>query len=106
MDTKFLYSTVASAVNLLRNAGFNNDFSLEENGIVCNDKKIDIDDLKIVTVSRYEGNSDPGDEASVYGLESNTGLKGILITGEGIYSNNSMQVFKKLHSKMNLETKA
>jgi hypothetical protein len=75
MDTKFLYSTVVSAVNVLSNAGFNNDFSLEENYIVCNDKKIDIDDLKILTVSRYEGNSDPGDEALVYGLGSNTGSR-------------------------------
>ena len=105
MDAKFLYGTVTSAVNTLRNAGFNNDFRLEENYIVCNNKKIKIDDLKIVTVSRYEGNSDPADEASVYGLESNTGLKGMLITGDGIYSNASTQVLKKLHSKINLGIK-
>jgi hypothetical protein len=105
MNTKFLYGTVASAVNILRDAGFNSDFSLEESKVACSDKKIDIEDLKIVSVSRYEGNSDPGDGASVYGLESKTGLKGILVTGDGIYSDAFGQTLKKLHAKINLEAK-
>jgi hypothetical protein len=51
----------------------------------------------------YQGNFDPADEASVYGLKTNTGFKGILIAGDGIYSNTSTKVLKKLHSKINIE---
>ena len=75
MNTKFLYGTCYSAIKALRKAGFDKDFRLMGNDIGWNDTNMDINDLKIVTVSRYEGNSDPADEASVYGLESKTGLK-------------------------------
>ena len=98
MNTKFLYGTVTNAIKALRKAGFDKDFHLMGNDIGWNDIKMDINDLKIVTVSRYEGNSDPADEASVYGLESKTGLKGILITSDDANSEASSSDFlKKLH---------
>ena len=100
MISKFFYGTVSSAINTLRKNGFNKDFSLEDNYIVCNNMKLDINDLRIVSVFRYEGNSDPADEASVYGLESKRGLKGILITGDEINSDaSSRHLLKKLHSR-------
>jgi hypothetical protein len=100
MNTKFLYGTVTSAINALRKAGFNKDFSLVDNYIGWNNVKMGINDLKIVTVCRYEGNSDPADEASVYGLESKTGFKGILITNDDANSEaSSSQILKNLHSR-------
>lgn len=60
------------------------------------------EDLKIITVYRYEGNSDPADEATVYGIETSSGLKGILVVGDGIYSNSSStKILKELHRKKN-----
>jgi hypothetical protein len=98
MNTKFLYGTVTSAIKTLRKAGFNKDFSLLENHIGWKDIKMGINDVKIVTVSRYEGASDPADEATVYGLESKTGIRGILITGDEanseVFSGN---ILKQLH---------
>ena len=100
MNNKFLYSTVTSAIDTLRKAGFNKDFCLVDNYIDWNNIKMGINDLKIVTVYRYEGNSDPADEASVYGLESKTGLKGILITNDDANSEDSSgQILKNLHLK-------
>jgi hypothetical protein len=32
-------------------------------------------------VYRYEGESDPGDEAVVYGIKSNSGKKGVYVAG-------------------------
>ncbi|MDZ4756875.1 MAG: hypothetical protein SGJ10_01880 [Bacteroidota bacterium] len=52
------------------------DFNLEENFIVCGIQKFETEDLEIVDVYRYEGDSDPGGEATVYGLESKSRLKG------------------------------
>jgi len=98
MNTKFLYGTITSAIKALRKAGFDKDFRLMGNDIGWNDTNMDINDLKIVTVFRYEGNSDPADEASVYGLESKTGLKGILITNDdGNSEDSSSHILKKLH---------
>ena len=100
MNTKFRYGTVTSAIDTLRKAGFNKDFSLVDNYIIWNNIKMDINDLKIVALYRYEGNSDPADEASVYGLESRTGLKGILITNDDANSEDSSgQILKNLHLK-------
>jgi hypothetical protein len=93
METKFRYDTVTNAVNILRSTGFNEDFKLHKNNLCYNDEKIKINDLKIITVFRYEGNTDPADE-------------GILITGDGIYSEASIQVLKKLHLKINEQKKA
>lgn len=79
----FVYDTVTDAVNGLKKRGFDTDFNLTENCIVCNGHKFSPNDFEIVEVYRFEGNSDPGDEAVVYGIESTNGMKGVLITGYG-----------------------
>lgn len=82
----FHYSTVSEAVNDLRNRGFVVDFNLDENCLVCNTDKFNPEDFEITEVYRYEGETDPADEATVYGIESSNGLKGVLVTGYGAYS--------------------
>jgi len=77
------------------------DFHLKNSDIFLDERKVDINDLKIVKFFRYEGESDPADEASVYGLESTTGLKGILVTGDESNSESSFsKILKKLHLKL------
>lgn len=57
------------------------------------------DDFDIVDVYRYEGNSDPGDEATVYAIQSKKGVKGVLVTGYGMSAEDvSPDILKKLHS--------
>jgi len=77
------YTTVTEAVNELRENGYTLDFNLEENCISCKEGKFNADEFEIREVYRYEGDSDPGDEATVYGIESHNGKKGILVTGYG-----------------------
>ena len=80
------YDTVSEAVEGLKQRGFTMDFNLQENCLVCHDKIFNVDDFEIVEVHRFEGDSDPSDEAVVYGIESKNGLKGILVNGYGISS--------------------
>lgn len=77
------YDTVSEAVKGLKARGFTLDFNLVENCIICNDNKLNPDDFEIVEVYRFEGNSDPSDEAVVYAIEGN-GMKGVLVNGYGI----------------------
>ena len=42
------------------------------------------EEFEITEVYRFEGNSDPADEAVVYAIESRHGQKGILVNGFGI----------------------
>lgn len=82
----FHYSTVSEAVNELKNRGFIVDFNLDENCLVCHTNKFNPEDFEITEVYRYEGETDPADEATVYGIESANGLKGVLVTSYGAYS--------------------
>jgi hypothetical protein len=93
----YAYDTVSQAVNELRKRGYTLDFNLQENCIICNQQKFNPEDFKIVEVYRYEGDSDPADEAVVYAIESKNGLKGVLVNGYGISAETlSSDMAKKL----------
>lgn len=91
------YDTVTDAVNGLRDRGFTVDFNLEKNCLVCVKGRYDADDFEIVEVYRFEGDSDPADEAVVYGIQSVNGTKGILVNGYGISADEmSAEMARKL----------
>lgn len=79
----YTYDTVTAAVEGLKKRGYTMDFNLSENCLVCHEDKFNINDFEIVEFYRFEGNTDPADEAVVYAIESNKGQKGILVTGYG-----------------------
>lgn len=83
------YDSVSQAITELRSRGFTEDFNLAENCLICHEEKFNAEDFDITEVVRFEGDSDPGDEAIVYGIESKKGIKGILVNGYG-YSSDSM----------------
>ena len=77
------YATVSEAINDLKKRGFTEDFNLKENCLVCNEKKFYAPDFSITEVYRFEGATDPADEAIVYGIEGIDGTKGSLVNGYG-----------------------
>ena len=79
----YVYDTVSEAINDLKKRGYTLDFNLEENCIICNHEKFEPLDFEITEVYRFEGDSDPADEAVVYGIASKIGLKGVLVNGYG-----------------------
>lgn len=99
MEKKVHYGTVTEAINAYRARGFTLDFNLAENCLVCNHKRFRADDFSIVDIYRYEGISDPADEAAVYAIESVQGEKGILVTGYGTSTDEmSTDILAKLGS--------
>lgn len=80
------YETVSTAIEIVRQQGYTVDFRLEENRLVCPSGWFKPDEFDIMDVYRYEGDTDPADEASVYAIQSKSGLKGILVTGYGASS--------------------
>ncbi len=94
----YTYDTVTEAIKGLKDRGFTIDFNLLENCIVCNDTKFNVDDFEIVEFHRFEGDSDPSDEAVVYAIQSNNGMKGVLVNGYGISADAlSSEMAKKLN---------
>jgi hypothetical protein len=97
MNHQTHYETVSKAIEELRKQGYTTDFNLEENAIVCSAGKFGANDFEVVDVYRYEGDSDPGDEAAVYAIKSANGLKGVLVTGYGASSEStSPEMLRKL----------
>jgi hypothetical protein len=82
----YTYDTVSQAVKGLKERGFSIDFNLDHDCIVCHETPVKLkpEEFEITEVHRYEGHSDPGDEAVVYAIESKHGQKGILVNGFGI----------------------
>ena len=85
MDNQmYHYATVSKALEELKEKGFTVDFNLQEDRIVnCKD------DFEIVEIYRYEGITDPGDEATVYGIKSNKGEKGVFVAGNSTFTEKS-----------------
>jgi hypothetical protein len=82
----FSYDTVTEAVNGLKQRGYSIDFNLEADCVSCDKTPLSLKpaEFEITEFYRFEGPSDPGDEAVVYAIESVKGDKGILVTGFGI----------------------
>jgi len=98
----YSYDTVTAAVQGLKKRGFTTDFNLNDNCLICHGDKFNVNDFEIVEVYRFEGNSDPADEAVVYAIESNKGQKGVLVNGYGPSSDPlSAEMAKKLQFQKN-----
>jgi hypothetical protein len=82
-------TTVSEVINQLRKEGYVTDFNLKVNCLECHGNYLQIfpHDFIIDKVYRFEGISDPDDEAIVYAISSPThNIKGIFVNGYGIYS--------------------
>ena len=96
------YDTVSEAVKGLKERGYTLDFNLKSNCIDCEGQKLSCDDFEIAEVYRFEGNSDPADESVVFAIESNNGLKGILVNAFGVYSESlGDEMIRKLNYQKN-----
>src|ERR1700744_3133146 len=100
MKQQFHYATVTEAVEQLKNQGYTLEFSLKDNHCVAGDQQYPADEFEITDLYRYEGASDPADEATVYALASASGVKGVFVSGYGISADEaSEETLKQLHYK-------
>ena len=81
----YTYDTLSEAVNGLKQRGYSIDFNMESDVLVCNKTPLALspDEFEITEVYRFEGNTDPADEAVVYAIESKHGHKGVLVNAYG-----------------------
>jgi hypothetical protein len=83
------YDTVVAALNGLKKRGFTTDFNIGFDKLMCNETKVCLnpDEFEITEVYRFEGETNPSDEAVVYAVESKSkGMKGVLVNAYGVYS--------------------
>ncbi len=99
---KASYGTLSETVNGLKKDGYTHDFNMRDECIVCheNDTSLSPDEFQIDAVYRFEGASDPQDQAIVYAISSEKfRIKGVLVNGYGIYDDDfSSVLIEKLKS--------
>ena len=96
-------TTLSEVTNILIGRGYTIDFNLKNNCLECsgNFLKIFPGEFIVDKHYRFEGPSDPGDEAIVYAISSEKHkLKGILVNGYGVSSNSiTDEMIKSLDEK-------
>jgi hypothetical protein len=91
------YDTLSEALTALKSRGYTLDFNLSENCLICAGKPYSVEEFEITEVYRFEGQTDPADEAILYAIESADGIKGVLVSGYGVSAEGmSAEMAKKL----------
>lgn len=95
--------TLSQTINMLRlEEGYEEDFNLldEQLELKSREEKFDINEFTVDEVFRFEGPSNPSDNAILYAITTSNGRKGVLVDGYG-YS--SGQISDEMMNKLNLK---
>lgn len=82
-------TTLSEVLDNLKNEGYVTDFNLRDNCLVCHGNELQLhpEDFVVDRHYRFEGDTDPGDQAIVYAISSDKyNVRGTLVNGYGIYS--------------------
>jgi hypothetical protein len=83
------YDTLSETMEALRKEGYVEDFNLRQDCLECREGQFRVfaDEFKIDEFFRFEGQTDPADEAVLYAISSeNHQIKGLLVSGYGMYT--------------------
>lgn len=94
------FGTLSQTVDGLKEQGYALDFNIREECLTCHkiNTVLSPDEFEIDAVYRFEGESNPDDEAVVYAISSPAyGVKGVLVNAYGMYADEvSDALVKKL----------
>lgn len=99
------YGTLSQAINKLKlEEGYEYDFNLLDDKIEIKSERetYQINEFKVDRVLRFEGASNPDDNAILYAITTENGKKGVLVDGYGISSG---QVSKEMMDKLDLKSR-
>jgi hypothetical protein len=80
------YETVSAALDGLRDRGYTLDLNLRDDHLHCEAHNLQLhpEDFHIDEVYRFEGDTDPADEAVVYAIASEKhAVRGVFVDGYG-----------------------
>jgi hypothetical protein len=86
------YSSMAEALNALRERGYTRNLEPTDDSIQDVDSGVRLtpEDLVIVEHHRFEGASDPDDMSVVYAIEGPRGVRGVIVDAYGAYADPSV----------------
>ena len=98
--------TLASCLNKLTLDGYTEDFKAGERGLLSlqHEKIYEPSQVQVKDFFRFEGASDPADNAILYAIETDDGIKGTLVDAYGPYADQKvisfMEEVERLHKKV------
>lgn len=97
-------TTLSTVLEKLRLRKQDNEFRMSESGFGSTSGKIyQPADLKIIRTYRFEGDSDPSDNAILYLIEASDGMVGYSIDAYGVYSNHEDDKYDEFIKKIPME---
>ena len=99
--------TLSSCINKLVLDGYTANLNVTDNGLFSSEtnKNYQPKDIHIVNFFRFEGASDPADNAILYAVELSDGTKGTLTDAYGPYSDPQVEKFIKQVEDINKKMK-
>lgn len=89
-DQKIEMTTLSAILEKLRLKKMDNEFRITPQGFTAgNSKFYQPHDLKVIRTYRFEGESNPDDNAVIYIIEANDGLIGYSMDAYGVYSDHN-----------------
>lgn len=80
--------SMVSCLTRIVNDGYTEDFKVTDSGLESLQKHYSYtpDEIQVINFFRFEGESDPDDNAILYVIEATDGTKGTLIDSYGVYN--------------------
>ena len=88
-------NTLTTVANKMMKQGYTDTLKVTNQGLysTTKDATYPASDVHIINFYRFEGQSDPADNAIMYVIETNDGVKGILIDAYGTYADEKVNKF-------------
>lgn len=79
--------TLVETLENLRKEGYTEDFNIRFDSLICHKACLLPQEFEVDQVFRFEGNTNPSDEAILFAISSTNGdLKGVLVNSYGVYA--------------------
>ncbi|OYX19328.1 MAG: hypothetical protein B7Z16_07850 [Algoriphagus sp. 32-45-6] len=79
--------TLVETLEKLRKEGYTEDFNIRFDSLICRDVCLMPNQFEVDRTFRFEGNTNPSDEAILYAISSIDGkIKGVLVNSYGVYA--------------------
>lgn len=79
---------MAELLDNVRERGFTHSFICRDDALHCNDSGVSVgaDDAWVVESQTVDQGTDPGDDATIYLIETRSGMRGFLIVGTSFHA--------------------
>ncbi|RZK50792.1 MAG: hypothetical protein EOO99_01080 [Pedobacter sp.] len=105
MEQPYEMNTLSQVMEKLRLKGIDNELKMSDHGKMqakSLNKVYKPEDVTIIKTYRFEGMSDPGDNAVIYVVEDQDGDIGYILDAYGTYSDNLGSAFDDFLKKINV----